>query len=84
MIVSGRFSRVSRTTYKDGVVVVGLIGSLYPHDLTKENIQYIKDYYIMHDSDHEIVQEWLDDVEPWYPAAKKNFKNGYLVLRRVK
>lgn len=81
MVVSGRFSKVSDTTYKDGVVLVGLTGSLYPHDLTKENIQYIKDFYCMHDSKHEFCDEWPENVKPAYPAAEKNFKNGFLLLR---
>ena len=82
MTIGGKFSRASATTYKDGVVLVGFVGNVYPHELTDENIQYIKDFYGMHDSVHEICMDWPGGVEPWYPSAKKNFKNGYLLLKK--
>lgn len=81
MNINGRFGRVSDTTYRDGVVLVGFLGSLYPHDLTPDNIKYLKGLYNMPNSTHEFFNEWPDGIEPAYPAAKKNFKNGFMLLK---
>jgi hypothetical protein len=83
MRIAGKFSRVSRTTYRDGVVLVGLIGDIYPHDLKSDEIAYIKAFYNMPGSNHEIYTTWPDRVEPAYTAAKTNIKNGYLLLTVV-
>lgn len=79
MVISGRFLKASDTTYRDGKVVVGFIGSAYPQTLTTEQIQYIKDFYNMHGSKHEVCQEFPDDIEPMC-SAMKNLKNGFLIL----
>ena len=80
--MAGRFSRVSATTYRDGVVLVGFLGSLWPRDLYPEDVAYIKAFYMMPGSTHEILNDWPEGIEPWYPAAKVNFKNGFMLLRR--
>ena len=43
--ISGRFSRVSKDYGKDGPVLVGLCGNVYPHDLTDLNVDHIKTFY---------------------------------------
>lgn len=80
--IAGRFSRVSKTTYHDGVVLVGFLGNVFPHDLTTEQIAYIKTFYMMPGSDHEFFNEWPVEIEAAYPAAKTNFKNGFMLIRR--
>ena len=78
--LAGRFSRVSKTDYRDGVVLVGFIGNIWPHDLTTDNIHRIKAFMEMPDSTHEFFNEWPEGIEPAYPAAKTNFKNGFMLL----
>lgn len=78
--IAGRFSRVSKTTYRDGVVLVGFVGYVYPHDLTAEQIAYIKAFYMMPGGDHEFFNKWPDEIEAAYPAAKTNFKNGFMLI----
>ena len=80
--IAGRFSRVSKTTYHDGLVLVGFLGSVYPHDLSNEQIAYIKTFYMLPDSEHEFFNSWPEEVEPAYPAAKTNFRNGFMLIRR--
>ena len=81
MNLNGRFGRVSTTTYRDGVVLVGFLGNVYPHDLTAENIKWLKGMYNMpQDCKHTIFLEWPDGIEAAYPAAKKNFKNGFILF----
>ena len=82
--IAGRFSRVSKTTYHDGIVLVGFCGNVYPHDLTAEQIAYIKTFYSMPGSNHEFFSEWPADIEAACPAAKTNFKNGFMLIRKVK
>jgi hypothetical protein len=81
--IAGRFTRVSRTTYQDGTVLVAFCGSLYPHDLTADQISYIKTFYNMPNAEHEFFNEWPDGIEPAYAIAKTNYKNGYMLIRRV-
>lgn len=80
MNICGRFLSVSKSTYREGKVLVALVGDVYPHDLSKEQIAFIKTYYNMPHSAHEILIEWPDDVEPAFEAAKTNYHNGYLLL----
>lgn len=82
MNLNGRFTRVSDTTYHDGVVLVGFCGDVYPHDLTPDNVKYIKTYFNMPESKHTICAEWPENVSPAYSAAKKNFINGFLLLQK--
>lgn len=82
MNINGRFGLVSKTDYRDGVVLVGFLGNVYPHDLRKEQIDYIKCCYNMSGCNHEIFTDWPDGIEPLYPAAKKNFKNGFMLLTK--
>lgn len=84
MNISGRFGLASATDYRDGVVLVGFLGNVYPHDLTADNINYIKGMYNMGGSKHEFFNAWPDEIEPLYPAAKTNFKNGYMLLTKEK
>lgn len=79
--IAGRFTRVSKTTYHEGAVLVAFCGSIYPHDLNSEQIAYIKSFYSMPDSKHEFYNDWPDGVEPAYAAAKTNYKNGYMLIR---
>lgn len=80
MNISGRFTRVSDTTYRDGVVLVGFVGNVYPHDLSKENIDHIKAFYCMSGCKHEFFNEWPEFITPAYPAAKKNIRNGFMLI----
>lgn len=82
MNIDGRFSIVSATDYRDGVVLVGFLGRVCPHDLKPRQIEYIKYFYNMPNSTHEIFTEWPNGIEPRYPAAKSNFKNGFLLLKK--
>ena len=81
-VLSGRFSRVSATDYHDGVVLVGFCGNVWPHDLTPEQKIYLMDFFNMNTTNCRIpiCQEWPEGVEPAYPAAKTNFKNGFLLM----
>ena len=81
MSISGKFGRASKTTYRDGKVLVGFCGDIWPRDLRPEQIQYIKTFYHMPaDSQVEIFNDWPEDIEPAFPAAKANFKNGYMLI----
>lgn len=81
--IAGRFARVSRATYREGVVLVWFCGNLWPRDLYPEEIDRIKGFYNMPGSTHEIFNEWPEDIEPAYPAAKANFKNGFMLLKEA-
>ena len=83
-VLSGRFSRVSATDYRDGVVLVGFCGNVWPHDLTGDQKIYLMDFYNMNPSRLTIFNEWPDGIEPAYPAAKTNFKNGFLLMESRK
>ena len=78
--MSGRWLRVSATTYHEGKVLVGFLGDLWPHDLTTEEINHIKAFFHMTGARHTIYNEWPEDIRPRYEAAKTNFKNGYLLI----
>lgn len=80
--IAGRFTRVSKSTYHDGTVLVAFCGSLYPHDLNAEQVDYIKTFYHMPNAEHEFSNGWPDGIEPACPAAKTNYKNGYMLIRR--
>lgn len=82
MNIDGRFSIVSATDYRDGVVLVGFCGNVYPHDLKARQIEYIKGFCNMQNSTHEILNEWPNGIEPCRPSAKSNFKNGFILLKR--
>ena len=45
-----------------------------------DHIDHIKTFYNMPNSAVEIRSEWPDTVEPAYPAAKRNYHNGYLLI----
>lgn len=79
--LSGRFARVSRMTYHDGVILIGFCGDIYPHDLTADEIMYIKSWYNMPKSTATIYNSYPDDIEPAYPSVKSNFRNGFLLLK---
>lgn len=80
MDIAGRFNRVSRFE-DDDFVLVGFYGNVWPHDLSPANIQYIKSFYLC-SGEHEIHTEWPEGITPIYPAAKKNCKNGFLLIYR--
>ena len=80
MNISGKYTIASATDYRDGIVLVAFMGNLYPHDLTPAQITHIKWFYNMPNSRHEIRTEWPDEIAPRYPAARTNFKNGFLLL----
>ena len=82
MNINGRFGIASKTDYRDGVVLVGFLGNVYPHDLRKEQIDYIKTFCCMSGCKHEFFNEWPEQIEPPYPAAIKNFKNGFMLLTK--
>ena len=82
MNIAGKFSIVSATDYRQGIVLVGFTGNVYPHDLKQAQVEYIKAFYNMEHCTHEICTEWPSEIEPRYPAAKNNFKNGYILLRK--
>ena len=79
--LAGKFHRVSKTTYRDGIVLVGFIGDVWPHDLNPKQIDYIKTFYNMPlGSGHMIFNEWPLGFEPEYPATKTNIKNGFMAI----
>lgn len=83
MSIAGKFTRVSKTDYRDGVVMIGLLGNVYPHDLYDEDIDRIKAFYNMpQDSTVEFFDCWPEAIVPWYPAAQRNFINGFLLIRK--
>ena len=84
MNIAGKFGIVSATDYRQGTVLVGFTGNLYPHDLNQKQIDYIKAFYNMERCAHEIRNEWPSEIEPRYHAAKTNFKNGYILLTKEK
>lgn len=80
--INGRFGLVSATDYRDGVVLIGFLGNVWPHDLTQSQIEWLKGMYQMSGSTHKIFNEWPDGIEPLYPAAKKNFRNGFILFQK--
>lgn len=80
--INGRFSRVSAGYDKTAPVLVGLLGNVWPHDLTAANIDYIKAFYGRTGWAHKLLTDWPDDIAPAYPAAKKNFVNGFVLIYR--
>ena len=81
--ISGKFSRVSATDYHDGVVLVGLCGDVWPHDLTDEQKVHIMNFYNMNPCRITLCAGWPEGIEPAYPAAKKNFVNGFVLLEKL-
>lgn len=82
MNIAGKHERVSVTHWRDGVVLVGFCGDVWPADLSPSELEAVKWFYNMPGSSHEIFNEWPEGIEPRYPAAKKNFKNGFLLLTK--
>ena len=83
MNIAGKFTRVSKTDYHDGAVLVALLGNVYPHDLDAQDIEHIKTFYNMpNDSKTEIYPCWPETISPAYPAAKQNYINGFLLIRK--
>lgn len=82
MNICGRFTRVSASTWHDGIVLVGFCGNVYPHDLSAENIVYIKNFYMMPNCKHEFFTTWPENISASCSAAKTNFKNGFMLLSR--
>ena len=81
MSIAGKFTRVSKADYRDGYVMVALCGNVYMHDLTTRDIRHIEAFYNMpEDSVVELCEEWPDAIEPWYPAARNNYHNGYVLI----
>ena len=78
--INGRFSRVSKDYGKNGPVLVGLCGNVYPHDLTDLNIDHIKTFYNRAPWKYKILLDWPENIEPAYKAAKSNFKNGFILI----
>ena len=81
MNIAGKFSIVSATDYRQGIVLVGFTGNANPRYLKKAQIEYIKFFCNMENATYEICNEWPAGIEPRYPAARNNFKNGYILLR---
>ena len=81
MNINGKFSRVS-TWGGAGPVLVGFCGNVWPHDLTAENINYIKAFYNRSGWSHKLLLSWPEDITPAYPAAKTNFINGFMLIYR--
>lgn len=81
--IAGRFTRVSKSTYHDGTVLVAFCGSVYPHDLSTEQGAYIKTFYNMSGCSHEFFNDWPDGIKPAYAVAMATYKNGYMLIRRA-
>lgn len=82
MNISGRFGRCTDFSDRNGPMVVGFLGNVWPHDLTRDQIGLIKSFYGRTDWDHKFYNEWPNEFEPAYSAAKANFKNGFMVIYR--
>jgi len=82
MNIAGKFARVSDTTYREGTVLVGFCGNAHARDLNPVQVEYIKAFYVMEGANHSILESWPEDIKPAYPAARQNFRNGYLLLTR--
>lgn len=80
MNIAGKFTRVSKTDYHDGIILVATLGDVYPHDLTPDQLNHIKTFYNMPNSTIEIYSDWPDTIEPAYQAAKRNYRNGFLLI----
>jgi hypothetical protein len=83
MNINGKFSRVSKDYGKHGPVLVGLVGDVYPHDLSAANLAYIKTFYMRDGWGAKLLAEWPKGIEPAYPAAMKNFKNGFILISKT-
>lgn len=81
MNICGKFSRVSATTCKDGVVLIGFCGNVTWRKLTDENLEHIKAFCGMSGSKHTFCTKWIDGIEPKYPAARSNF-HSFLLLEK--
>jgi hypothetical protein len=79
MDISGRFIRVSSFEI-GGAVLVAFCGNVYPHDLTPDQIEYIKAFYNMSGCNQEFLNTWPEEITAAHPAFKKNYQNGYLLL----
>lgn len=80
--IFGKFTRVSKDYGKDGPVLVGLCGDIFPHDLSVGNIDYIKVFYNRGAWSCSLLFDWPDGIEPAYPAAKTNIKNGFVLIEK--
>ena len=83
MNINGKFSRVSKDYGKNGPVLIGLAGDVYPHDLNAANIAYLKSFYMRGNWYAKLLAEWPEGIEPAYPAAVKNFKNGFILITKT-
>ena len=81
MNIAGKFARVD--SYKaDDSIVVGLLGNVWPADLTEDNIRHIKAFYNMPaDSTHEFYNEWPHKFQPMYWREKGRY-HAFMLIKR--
>lgn len=75
MNIAGRFFKIPeyQKQQPDGKTVVGLIGSAYIEGLTKENIEFIKAFYMVPNRSHR--------TEHFYPVTvNQNVYNGFIII----
>ena len=82
MNIDGRFSLCSKYGTSNDPIVVGLSGGITNDDLKPDVIAKIKQFYRRSSFDHLYVEKFPEEFEPSYPAARRNFPNGYLILKQ--
>lgn len=69
--IAGRFHIVSRAP-----LVIGTIGSLWPHDLSPAHLDYIKTFYNASGRSHEFLEDWPVEVN-------RSLYNGFILVKEV-
>jgi hypothetical protein len=69
--IAGRFHIISRSP-----LVVGTIGSLWPHDLSAAQLDYIKAFYNAPGRPHEFLEDWPVEVN-------HSLYNGFILIKEA-
>lgn len=69
--IAGRFLIVSHSP-----LVIGTIGSLWPHDLSTAQLDHIKAFYNAPGRSHEFLEDWPAEVN-------RSLYNGFILIKEV-
>ena len=78
--INGRYSLIdNESTQKNNIKLIGVIGSLYVHDMTDAQIDYIKKFYKVEKQKHYIISIVPDDIV-LSPVEQSKHYNGFIVF----
>lgn len=78
--IKGRYSLIdNESTRKNNIKLIGVIGSLYVHDMTDAQIDYIKKFYNVEKQKHYITTVIPDNIV-LSPVEQSRHFNGFIVV----